>query len=79
MIENLNTNQKLIDSFMWNLNESLITPTEFAEIVCSDLDLPFSMAAQIADSINQQIEEYSYASNLQLPNKGPTMLPLIYQ
>ncbi|KAF6062896.1 SNF5 / SMARCB1 / INI1 family protein [Candida albicans] len=71
MIENLNTNQKLIDSFMWNLNESLITPTEFAEIVCSDLDLPFSMAAQIADSINQQIEEYSYASNLQLPNKGP--------
>ena len=48
---------------MWNLNESLITPTEFAEIVCSDLDLPFSMAAQIADSINQQIEEYSYASN----------------
>lgn len=64
MIENLNTNQKLIDSFMWNLNESLITPTEFAEIVCSDLDLPFSMAAQIADSINQQIEEYSYASNL---------------
>ncbi|RCK56319.1 Chromatin structure-remodeling complex subunit SFH1 [Candida viswanathii] len=70
-LENLNSNQKLVDTFMWNLNESVVTPLEFAEIVCTDLELPTSMAAQIADSINQQVEEYSYASNLILPTEDP--------
>ena len=70
-LENLNSNQKLVDTFMWNLNECVLTPLEFAEIICNDLDLPTNMATQIADSINQQVEEYTYVSNLALPSDGP--------
>ncbi|EMG45631.1 SFH1 Chromatin structure-remodeling complex subunit SFH1 [Candida maltosa Xu316] len=71
LLENLNTNHKLADTFMWNINESVVSPLEFGEIVCSDLDLPISMAQQIADSISQQVEEYSYATNLQLSGNEP--------
>ncbi|EGW30983.1 chromatin structure remodeling complex protein SFH1 [Spathaspora passalidarum NRRL Y-27907] len=70
-LENSNSTHKLVDFFMWNLNESLITPYQFAEIVCNDLELPNAMISQIADSINQQIEEYNFASNLQLPTNNP--------
>uniref|UniRef100_A0A0K8R858 Putative swi-snf chromatin remodeling complex snf5 subunit n=1 Tax=Ixodes ricinus TaxID=34613 RepID=A0A0K8R858_IXORI len=31
---------KLRDTFTWNKNESQITPEQFAEILCDDLDLP---------------------------------------
>lgn len=70
-LENSNSTHKLADFFMWNLTESLVTPSEFAEILCGDLELPSTMSLQIAESIIQQIEEYSYASNLQLPNNNP--------
>ncbi|KAJ2986137.1 hypothetical protein NUW54_g9891 [Trametes sanguinea] len=43
---------RIRDCFMWNLNESLITPESFARIFCADLDLPLTpwvdtIAAQI--------------------------------
>ena len=31
--------QKLRDTFCWNKNESLLTPDQFAEVLCDDLDL----------------------------------------
>jgi len=65
------TSHKVNDVFMWNLNETLITPTDFAVILCNDLELPNQMVTQIADSITQQLEEYSYASNLTIPNSNP--------
>ena len=38
----------------------MITPEQFAEILCDDLDLPSSsFAAAIASSIRQQCEQYS--------------------
>ncbi|KAI3406800.2 hypothetical protein KGF56_000405 [Candida oxycetoniae] len=70
-LESATSNHKLNDIFMWNLNESLVTPSKFAEILCNDLELPHSMVSQISDSITQQLEEYSYASNLTMQNKNP--------
>ena len=31
--------QKLRDTFCWNKNETLLTPDQFAEVLCDDLDL----------------------------------------
>lgn len=51
--------QKLRDTFTWNKNESLITPEQFAEILCDDLDLnPLSFVPAIAQAIRQQIEGF---------------------
>lgn len=58
---------KLVDFFMWNVTESLITPEQFASILCADLELPSGLQLEIVDSINKQIEDYSYISTLQLP------------
>lgn len=50
---------KLRDTFTWNKNEQNITPEQFAEVLCDDLDLPASsFVAPIAQSIRQQIEAY---------------------
>ncbi|XP_074641570.1 SWI/SNF-related matrix-associated actin-dependent regulator of chromatin subfamily B member 1-A-like isoform X2 [Tubulanus polymorphus] len=51
--------QKLRDCFTWNKNETLITPEQFAEILCDDLDLnPMNFVAAIAQAIRQQIEAF---------------------
>ncbi|KAI7905416.1 uncharacterized protein BX663DRAFT_499650 [Cokeromyces recurvatus] len=57
---------KLRDTFTWNLNESLITPEQFAEIMCEDLRLPVNIfSEQIAKVIKEQIEDYNLnASNI---------------
>ncbi|KAI5951477.1 hypothetical protein KGF54_004551 [Candida jiufengensis] len=70
-LETSNGNHKLNDIFMWNLNDSIITPQQFSEILCNDLELPNSMVSTIAESIQQQIDECSYASNLIIPHKNP--------
>lgn len=50
---------KLRDTFTWNKNEQNITPEQFAEILCDDLDLPaIAFVVPIAQSIRQQIEAY---------------------
>lgn len=52
--------QKLRDTFTWNKNESLITPEQFAQILCDDLDLPTSsFVPAISQSIRQQVEQFS--------------------
>ncbi|CAO3671370.1 unnamed protein product [Umbelopsis ramanniana] len=56
---------QLRDTFTWNLNEKLLTPERFADILCEDLHLP---PAQFVDaivaSIREQLEEYHlYAPN----------------
>ncbi|KAK4705948.1 chromatin structure-remodeling complex subunit SFH1, partial [Phenoliferia sp. Uapishka_3] len=48
---------KIRDSFVWNLNEKLITPESFARIFCDDLDIPSSWVAEIAKQITDQVEE----------------------
>ncbi|XP_060072731.1 SWI/SNF-related matrix-associated actin-dependent regulator of chromatin subfamily B member 1-like isoform X1 [Ylistrum balloti] len=51
--------QKLRDCFTWNKNESLITPEQFAEIMCDDLDLnPINFVPAVSQAIRQQIEAF---------------------
>lgn len=51
--------QKLRDTFMWNKNETLITPEMFGEVVCDDLDLnPVNFVPAISAAINQQLESF---------------------
>lgn len=51
--------QKLRDTFTWNRNECMITPEQFAEVLCDDLDLnPVTFVPAIAAAIRQQIEAY---------------------
>ncbi|KAI9483620.1 MAG: hypothetical protein EXX96DRAFT_149805 [Benjaminiella poitrasii] len=51
---------KLRDTFTWNLNESLITPEQFAEIMCEDLRIPTHIFSdQIAKAIKEQIDDYN--------------------
>lgn len=58
---------KLIDFFMWNVNESLITPEQFASLLCTELELPNLIHLDIVESINKQIEDYNFVNNSQLP------------
>ncbi|XP_053617100.1 SWI/SNF-related matrix-associated actin-dependent regulator of chromatin subfamily B member 1-A isoform X1 [Plodia interpunctella] len=59
--------QKLRDTFTWNKNESIITPEQFAEVLCDDLELNTStFIPAIATSIRQQIEAF--------PNEPPAIL-----
>lgn len=51
--------QKLRDTFCWNRNESLISPEQFAEVMCDDLDLnPINFVAAIAQAIKQQVDAF---------------------
>ncbi|GBP55737.1 hypothetical protein EVAR_23547_1 [Eumeta japonica] len=59
--------QKLRDTFTWNKNESIITPEQFAEVLCDDLELnPSTFIPAIAMSIRQQIEAF--------PSEPPAIL-----
>ncbi|KAM8865265.1 SWI/SNF-related matrix-associated actin-dependent regulator of chromatin subfamily B member 1-A isoform 1-T1 [Synchiropus picturatus] len=58
--------QKLRDAFTWNMNEKLMTPEMFAEILCDDLDLnPLAFVPAIASATRQQIESYPTDSILE--------------
>lgn len=59
--------QKLRDTFTWNKNESIITPEQFAEVLCDDLELNTStFIPAIATSIRQQIDVF--------PSEPPAIL-----
>ncbi|XP_065173065.1 SWI/SNF-related matrix-associated actin-dependent regulator of chromatin subfamily B member 1 isoform X1 [Atheta coriaria] len=59
--------QKLRDTFTWNKNESLITPEQFAEVLCDDLDLnPLTFVPAISQAIRQQLEAF--------PNEPPAVI-----
>ena len=58
---------RLKDNFTWNMNEELITPDIFAQILCQDLDIPSTYHTQISQSIRSQIEEYAPVAEIQLP------------
>lgn len=51
--------QKLRDCFTWNKNETLMTPEQFAEILCDDLDLnPINFVPAVAQVIRSQVEAF---------------------
>ncbi|KAI8993356.1 hypothetical protein BDB01DRAFT_776042 [Pilobolus umbonatus] len=54
-----NEGYKIRDTFTWNMNESTITPEQFAEVTCEDLRLPVSVFVPlIASSIKEQVQDY---------------------
>ncbi|CAG5126713.1 unnamed protein product [Candidula unifasciata] len=58
--------QKLRDCFTWNKNEMQITPEQFGEILCDDLDLnPVNFIPAIAGAIRQQIENTTVAEGME--------------
>lgn len=59
---------KLIDFFMWNIDETVITPDQFASLLCLELELPNLLHLEIVESINKQVEEYTFVSSAQLPS-----------
>lgn len=55
-----------LSSFLF-FSESVITPEQFAEVLCDDLDLnPLTFVPAIAQAIRQQLEAF--------PNESPTIL-----
>ncbi|OWB81029.1 hypothetical protein B5S32_g5372 [[Candida] boidinii] len=68
---------KISDIFMWNINETLITPNIFANLMCQELELPNSYQNQIINSISSAIEEYQQLINTPFPiNELHTILNL---
>ncbi|KAF9360460.1 Chromatin structure remodeling complex protein sfh1 [Mortierella sp. AD094] len=62
---------RLRDSFTWNVNEQLLTPEKFAEILCDDLDLStVKFVPEIAQSIRNQIAEFEPIAEVQVPTEG---------
>ncbi|KAG0023569.1 Chromatin structure remodeling complex protein sfh1 [Entomortierella chlamydospora] len=62
---------RLRDSFTWNVNEQLLTPEKFAEILCDDLDLSTAkFVPEIAQSIRNQIAEFEPIAEVQVPTEG---------
>lgn len=73
---------KLKDAFLWNLNEELVTPTEFAVNLCQDLGLANSHVDEIARDVRKQLEEYAPVANTTFapPGKGgPAELNVIVE
>lgn len=58
---------KLVDFFMWSVDESLVSPEQFASILTSDLELPTHVNQDIVDAITKQIEEYQSILTCPLP------------
>ncbi|KAI5805432.1 hypothetical protein DFH27DRAFT_370806 [Peziza echinospora] len=64
----IDSSRRLKDTFLWNINETLITPDQFALTMCLDLELPpHPFSAQIAANIRQQVEEYAPVAAMPLP------------
>ncbi|KAF1806491.1 hypothetical protein FB192DRAFT_1273032 [Mucor lusitanicus] len=69
---------KLRDTFTWNLNESLVTPEQFAEVMCEDLKLPTAaFSDQIARSIREQIDDYNLNASMHHDKQGVELRTLI--
>jgi len=50
--------------------EELVTPDQFANIMCLDLDIPPQVfASQISTAIRTQIEEYAPVAEIQIPEE----------
>ncbi|KAJ3087349.1 Snf5- protein 1 [Quaeritorhiza haematococci] len=55
---------KLRDVFTWNLNEALMSPEQFAQILADDIDSPYAnqFVPLIAQAIRQQCASYAAAA-----------------
>lgn len=66
---------RLRDTFTWNVNEQLMTPEKFAEILCDDLDLnQAKFVPEIAQSLRNQIAEFEPVAEVQVPTEGSRVI-----
>ncbi|KAK7048709.1 SNF5-domain-containing protein [Favolaschia claudopus] len=61
---------RIRDCFVWNLNEELVQPENFARIFCTDLDLPSVWVETVTNQIRAQLEEHEAIARLELMNDG---------
>lgn len=59
---------KYSDFLLWNMNEGVLTPEQFAAITAQDLDFPASFSQSIAAQIKEQLNEYSSFVSVKLPD-----------
>jgi len=57
---------RIRDAFVWNLNERLISPADFARIFCADIGIPGEYAEQVEGAIRSQIEEWEGVASMDL-------------
>ncbi|KAG0222309.1 Chromatin structure remodeling complex protein sfh1 [Mortierella sp. GBA43] len=66
---------RLRDTFTWNVNEQLLTPEQFAEILCEDLDLNLTkFVPEIAQSLRNQIAEFEPVAEVPVPVEGSRVI-----
>ncbi|PFH53406.1 hypothetical protein AMATHDRAFT_137812 [Amanita thiersii Skay4041] len=62
---------RIRDCFLWNINETIITPENFARIFCNDLDLSLvPWADTIANQIRAQLEEHEGVASMEIGLDG---------
>ncbi|TFK40761.1 SWI-SNF chromatin remodeling complex, Snf5 subunit [Crucibulum laeve] len=58
------------DCFVWNVNETVIKPEQFAKIFCYDLDLPMECIDIVANQIKAQLEDNEPVASMDLGLDG---------
>lgn len=57
---------RIRDCFVWNVNEGLITPDNFARIFCNDIGVPISWSDTVSNQIRAQLEEHEGIASMNL-------------
>ncbi|KAG5361310.1 Chromatin structure-remodeling complex subunit SFH1 [Yarrowia sp. C11] len=52
------------DFFLWDADEKILTPEQFATLTCADLDVPIGYSAQMSAQIKKQLAEFTAAPAL---------------
>lgn len=47
------------DFFLWDADEAVLTPEQFATLTCADLDVPIGYSAQMSAQIKKQLAEHA--------------------
>lgn len=58
---------RINEYFLWNANETVLTPEAFGSITCHDLDLPSNFGHIFASGIRSQLSEYRQLAAVKLP------------
>ncbi|KAF8634169.1 hypothetical protein AX15_001036 [Amanita polypyramis BW_CC] len=62
---------RIRDCFLWNINETIISPENFAKRFCSDLELPVvPWVDTVANQIRAQLEEHEGVASMEIGLDG---------
>ncbi|TEB19548.1 hypothetical protein FA13DRAFT_346419 [Coprinellus micaceus] len=64
------------DTFVWNLNDPLITPDVFAQSVVEDYGLPAAYHGTIVKSIQEQLSDFKAHTFDEVPLSTSTVIEL---